>query len=197
MGRSSFHGRALLVLGAALWTGNSAQAQSLIHRAGGAAANERQGTAVAIVGDLNGDRKAEFAVGATGAAASFGVVRLYSGANGSLLWSIQGPNSGSSFGASLAALGDVDGDGRGYLAIGAPLANATGAVGCGIVRVVSGASGATLRQFRGDSAGDHLGWSVGCAGDVDHDGVPDVLGGAVDDDDTGDSAGSVRVWSGA
>jgi hypothetical protein len=187
----------MLVLATAIWSGEQAHAQSLIHRVIGATANERLGTAVAIVGDLDGDGRAEFAVGAPGASATLGVVRMHSGLDGSLLWTVQGPTSGSSFGSSLAALGGVDGDGRGDLAIGAPLANAPGAVGCGSVRVVSGVSGATLHQFRGDSPGDHMGWSVGCAGDLDHDGVPDVIGGAIDDDDLGESTGSARVWSGA
>ncbi|HTF88878.1 MAG TPA: hypothetical protein VK843_10750 [Planctomycetota bacterium] len=197
MGTGSFHGRALLALGAVLWAGDFAEGQSLIHRVGGMAAGERQGSAAAIVGDLDVDGRADFAIGAPGAASGFGLVRMVSGANGSLLWTIQGPSNGSSFGVSLAALGDVDGDGRGDLAIGAPLANGPGSIGCGIVRVVSGLNGATLREFRGDSPGDHMGWSVGSAGDLDHDGVPDIIGGAVDDDDLGESTGSARVWSGA
>jgi hypothetical protein len=65
------------------------------------------------------------------------------------------------------------------------------------VRVYSGATGALLREHRGDSADDHLGWSVAAAGDVDGDGVGDLIAGAVDDDDAGSSAGSARVWSGA
>jgi len=197
MGPGSFRGRALLVLGAVLGAGDFAEGQSLIHRVGGMAAGERHGAAVAIVGDLNGDGRAEFAIGAPGAASGFGLVRMYSGVDGSLLWAIQGPTSGSSFGASLAGLGDVDGDGLADLAIGAPLASFTGLVGCGIIRVVSGVSGATLRTFRGDSSGDHMGWSVGSAGDIDHDGVPDIIGGAIDDDDLGESTGSARIWSGA
>ncbi|HVS11991.1 MAG TPA: integrin alpha, partial [Planctomycetota bacterium] len=127
----------------------------------------------------------------------YGRVRLYSGTDAGLIWEIAGPTQGASFGSSLAAVGDVDGDGISDLAVGAHLANAPGAVGCGLVRLVSGASGATIRDRRGDAGGDHMGWSVAAAGDIDHDGVGDVLGGAIDDDDRGESTGSVRIWSGA
>ncbi len=197
MGNGSRQGRALLALGAALWTEAFASGQTLIHHTVGLAVNEHQGTSVTVVGDIDGDGRAEFAVGAPGTGVALGLVRMYSGASGSLMWQIVGPSAGSTFGASIAALGDVNGDGVPDLVIGAPLATVPGATGCGIVRVVSGTDGATLFQFRGDAAGDHMGWSVARAGDIDHDGVPDIIGGAVDDDDHGESTGSARVWSGA
>jgi len=177
--------------------GAVASGQSLVHRVPGSAAAERFGSAVASLGDIDGDGRADFAVSAPMAGAGYGRVRLHSGVDAHSIWEITGPAAGASFGSSLAAVGDIDGDGICDLAIGAHLASAPGAVGCGLVRLVSGANGITIRDRRGDSGGDHMGWSVAAAGDVDHDGVPDVLGGAIDDDDLGESTGSVRIWSGA
>lgn len=195
MVRRAPSGRTALALSAASLCAAPAWSQSLIHRVGGSASGERFGAAVAIVGDVDGDGRAEFAASAP--FPSTGRVRLCSGADAHVVWEIAGPASTGTFGGSLAAIGDVDGDGFGDLAIGSYLASQPGANGCGIVRIVSGASGATLRDHRGDSAGDHMGWSVGAAGDLDGDGVPDVIGGAIDDDDVGESSGLVRVWSGA
>jgi hypothetical protein len=182
----------------AIWLGGAiASGQSLVHRVPGTAAGEKFGQAVASLGDIDGDSRADFAVSAPTGGAGDGRVRLYSGGDAHLIWEIAGPSQGAPFGASLAAVGDVDGDGICDLAIGAYLASAPGAIGCGMVRLVSGASGGTIRDRRGDSGGDHMGWSVAAAGDVDHDGVPDVIGGAIDDDDLGESTGSARIWSGA
>jgi hypothetical protein len=54
-----------------------------------------------------------------------------------------------------------------------------------------------LYELAGDSGGDRIGWSVGTAGDVDGDTIPDLIAGATRDDNNGSSSGSVRVTSGA
>jgi len=92
--------------------------------------------------------------------------------------------------------GDVNGDGHADLAVGARLDDNTG-TDAGSVQVFSGATGAALYTFYGDSAGDGLGYSVAGAGDVNGDGRPDIIAGARGDDDGGADAGAARVYSGA
>jgi len=81
---------------------------------------------VASLGDLTGDGRAEFAVGTPGAkvgiANNAGVVRVYSG-NGALLATLTQPGGAqqaAEFGASVAAAGDTDADGRVDLIVGTP-----------------------------------------------------------------------------
>ena len=186
----------LLVLAAVLGA-SEASGQSLIRQFAGGAPGEQLGNVVALVPDVDGDGLADAAASSPTDASGFGVVRVFSGATGALLWSVQGPSAGTQFGASLAGLRDVDGDGRGDVAVGTYFANFAGAPGAGSVRIYSGATGALIREHRGDAMDDHMGWSVADAGDVDGDGVDDVIAGAVDTDAAGDSAGSARIWSGA
>lgn len=180
----------------ALAVASFARAQSLIHSIDGQASNEQFGAALALLGDVDGDGKSELAVGVLLGASGFGCVRAYSGATGALLWQTNGPALGSRFGTALASLADWNGDGVGELAVGAWQASVPGAIGVGIVRVLSGADGTLVLERRGDAPNDHLGWSVGDAGDVDGDGLRDFVAGAIDDDDGGSSAGSVRVFAG-
>ncbi len=174
-----------------------ARAQTQLHLVNGLAAGEQFGFSVALSGDLDGDGVHDFVAGAALGAVGRGAVRAYSGAGAGLLWEAQGPAAGSRFGWSAAALSDLDGDGRPEVLVGAYLANAPGAAGAGIARVLSGANGALLREHRGDSAQDHFGWAVAALGDADGDGVPDYAVGAIDDDNGGGSSGSVRIFSGA
>ena len=84
-------------------------------------------------------------------------------------------------GASSATVGDLDGDGRGEVVLGAPGEDA------GRLWIISGAQladGSPLDaqdatwSVLGDEAGDEAGSGAGRAGDVDGDGVPDLLAGA-------------------
>jgi hypothetical protein len=106
-----------------------------------------------------------------------------------LLHDTSGSAAGDGLGVT-AAIGDVTGDGKIDLALGAPQA----ASGRGQVRVLSGATFALLFQVQGATPGDQLGAALAPAGDVDGDGVPDILAGAPG---AGQGAGAVRVLSGA
>jgi hypothetical protein len=91
-------------------------------------------------------------------------------------------------GASVAAAGDVDGDGRGDLIFGAPRAGGpatsesaeggTGTLAAGAVQVVSGATGRRLHLWHGADEYDAFGYAVAGAGDLDGDGYDDLLVGS-------------------
>lgn len=172
----------------------SGQTSVLYDYSGGT--GDHLGVAVVELGDVDGDQRADYAVGAVGANNWRGQVRVTSGSRGTLLYTLDGVAAGDQFGHSIAALPDINGDGIADFIIGAPLAQGT-APGSGQVYVRSGRDGSLLFVRGGDGAQDHMGWAVASVGDVNGDGIPDFAGGAIDDDNFGASSGSVRVWSGA
>ena len=114
----------------------------------------------------------------------------------SMLFRYDGSTASGQLGTSVAAVGDVDGDGRADIVVGAPYEDDNLLGDSGTVRVLSGRDGAVLFTWYGESAGDRFGFSVAGAGDVDGDGYPDVVVGAPQDDNTASNAGSARVLSG-
>ncbi len=158
----------------------------------------RFGAAVAVVGDANGDGVGDVAVGAPGhgeGGSEAGLVRLFSGHAGALLWERAGETAGAHLGAALSGVGDLDGDGRADLLAGAPQ---DGAVpGPGLAWALSGADGSVLRTWLGAAAGDEFGGAVSGPGDLDGDGVPDVAFGAPLADGPKVDGGELRAESGA
>ena len=151
----------------------------------------RFGAAIADAGDLDRDGRSDIVVGSPRSplyGENAGNVRVHSGADGRLLWELQG-QPGTRFGTSVASPGDVDGDGFPELLIGAPFGDA-------FVHLFSGRHGTLLFTFRGDS-GSRFGASLAGAGDVDGDGVPDVVIGEPHSDASAPNAGRVWVHSGA
>lgn len=101
-----------------------------------------------------------------------------------------GQESGDLFGFAVAGPGDLDGDGQDDVAAGAPGFNG----GRGMVRAYSGRTGAALWMVEGAAAGYRLGSALAAAGDIDGDGVGDVVASAPG---YASDRGYVRVYSGA
>ena len=101
----------------------TALAQAPLYDLFSTTAGDALGSSVVGLGDVDGDGFGDLAVGvkhATGTQADSGVVHIYSGRDGTQIRVIDGERTGDWFGHSLATLGDVDGDGRGDLSVGAP-----------------------------------------------------------------------------
>lgn len=153
------------------------------------------GAAFAPMGDLDGDGVGELAVGSAVGGASTGVagsVTVRSSRTGLVHLKVSSPAAGSSFGLAVAAIGDVDGDGITELAIGAPFHGGPGfSMGSmGLVRTVSGATGSALWTLVGPIKDARFGSGLCAIGDVDGDGVPDVMA-------TAPGIGTLFVLSGA
>ncbi len=175
-------------------------AQNILYTLTGERPGDHFGWAIANLGDLNGDGDGDFAVGAPYAdyaGSDSGAVFVISGGTGTPLFRINGPAAMSFFGHSVAAAGDVNGDGTMDIIAGAPGHDGAG-TNAGYAGIYSGTNGARLRQMRGLSADDFFGWSVTGNRDFDGDGnARDVAVGAPGDLDTLAVAGTVRVFNGA
>jgi hypothetical protein len=171
------------------------------------------GGAVTNLGDLDGDGITELAVGAsgddtggTGRGAAYilflnsnGTVKssrkIASGASGAAVL-----GDGDYFGRSVAALGDLDGDGVTDLAVGAYRDDAGGA-GRGAVHVLFlNANGTVKRSEKIAHAtgggptlanDDRFGSSIAALGDLDGDGVIELAVGAETDNTGGTDRGAV------
>ena len=109
-----------------------------------------------------------------------------------------GVAAGDGAGGSVAGAGDVDGDGLDDLLIGAPGLAGAGVDAGGAYLIYGGGSG-TLgiagadALFTAEAAGDRAGFSISRAGDVNGDGLGDVVIGAPYSTTIGISAGNAYV----
>jgi hypothetical protein len=149
----------------------------------GATDNEWLGASVAGLGDVDADGWEDYAFGSPYAdivsvGADAGLVKVYSGASTSFLFSITGATAGANLGQSLAGIGDFNDDGKDDVLVGAPNDDSVFSDG-GEARLVSGAGGGTLHSWSG-GVNDHMGRAVSSAGDLNLDGHRDIVIGAND-----------------
>ena len=168
-----------------------------LFRFDGTAGFDRLGQAVAS-GDINGDGRPDFIVGAPRVNANAaGSVFVFSGLDGSELLRFDGLNAGDSFGITVSSAGDLNGDSRDDILVGAPFTNIGGLTNAGSVFAFSGADGSQLFRVDGDLNTLTLGGAVASTGDVNGDGIPDIVAGAAAASPGPTAVGSVLVLSGA
>ena len=170
----------------------------------GDAAGDYFGISVASAGDINGDKYGDVIVGAyqndfggTDAGRAyvyFGGPRVDDRAD--LI--LTGAAAGDAFGFSVASAGDFNKDGFGDVIVGA-YHNDAGGADAGRAYLYLGGARPDARadlNLTGDAPGDAFGFSVGSAGDVNGDGVSDVIVGAYGNDAGGSAAGRCYVYFG-
>jgi hypothetical protein len=169
------------------------------------------GIAVAGIDDVTGDGLGDVIVGAPraeppGAGSptpeNAGRGYVFNGATGALhltlLSNIQSIDG--LFGSSFAGLGDLDGDGRAEIAVGAPFETASTG-GDGRVHIHSGATGAWIRTIlTADPApfsltSGEFGAALANAGDIDGDGFDDLAIGAPEEVPSPGETGRVYLFS--
>lgn len=189
-------------------------------------AGRNTGYSVSGGGDVNGDGIGDLILGAPGPVdnSTAGVSYVVFGRdtpfdasldlttlNGSDGFALQGISTGDAAGASVAIVRDINGDDIDEILIGAPGADPDASrVDAGQAYLVMGSDkgfapsvslaaldGISGFVLSGSSAGDQAGASVADAGDLNSDGVGDVVVGAPGADPNGEDSGAAYVFFGA
>lgn len=142
--------------------------------------HDNLGCSVAALGDLNKDGFPEFGAGAESGPAQqpYGLVLVWSGKDGRLLYLFTGDSQSEGLGHSLRPAGDIDKDGFPDIV--------SGANNRGVARVYSGSTGKQLYEFRPQSSAIRI--AVDGVGDINKDGFDDVI--------VGGSSSAATVYSG-
>lgn len=185
----------------------------------GEATSDVAGFSVSGAGDFDGDGLADIVIGASGSNANgndsgrayfvFGkadttLVELTSITAGVGGFTLTGEAAGDNLGGSVAAAGDVNGDGLGDVILGAPFSDAS-AVTAGRTYVVYGRSDGEASTFAeivqgiggfaldGEALQDVSGIVVNGGGDIDGDGFDDIVLNAAGSDTEQENAGRTYV----
>ena len=139
--------------------------------------NDQNGYAIADAGDVNGDGVPDLISGAPNVGSAVGHAYVYSGATGKVLARLHGHLPGDQFGAAVSGAGDLNRDGHGDLLVGAPGSGNPGTAP-GRVYVISGRTFHVMRVLSAGHLGDSFGAGTAGTGDLNGDGVPDMVIGA-------------------
>ena len=173
-----------LVVGAHAWNGIVGRVYLFVGAASGLSSTadttlsgidplDNFGRAVDGAGDVNMDGYDDVVIGVFNGAGAYGSVVVHHGSSTGLdptaTTTVVGPAYGSKFGQSVAALGDVDGDGYPDVAMGGHGTTTQAGVHHG------GSAGVDVRAVPALTGGVTLGKLVDGAGDVNGDGLAELL----------------------
>ncbi len=154
------------------------------------------GTFVSGAGRVDDDGNADVVVGAPWEDEP-GRAYVFSGTDGGLLHTLVSPDPEpqGGFGWAVSEVGDMNGDGRDDLLVTANREDA-GEVDAGRIYVFSGADGSVLHTLASPDPEINglFGYSASAAGDVNGDGVGDLLVGGFFEDGGGTDAGRAHVF---
>ena len=177
--------------------------------------NDRFGSSIANIDDLNGDGTSDIIVGAPyddAAGSDTGAIHvMFMNSNGTISNTIEinnntvnGPvlNSNDLFGYSIANIDDLNGDGTSDIIVGAPYDDAAGS-DTGAIHVMFMNSNGTISDtieinnntVNGPvlNSNDLFGYSIASIGDLNGDGTSDIIVGAPYDDAAGSDTGAIHV----